>query len=105
MKEYFDQHKVPIEISKIALEREGEIFDRVDFFYEVMKHWSKEINNSDFIYFVSHSQGCPVTIMLLAKLIDQNINQFRFHSIHTTTSIQIRTALKLILLLNQITIK
>lgn len=38
VKEYFDQHKVPIEISKIALEREGEIFDRVDFFYEVMKH-------------------------------------------------------------------
>ena len=73
VKEYFDQHKVPIEISKIALEREGEIFDRVDFFYEVMKHWSKEINNSDFIYFVSHSQGCPVTIMLLAKLIKNGI--------------------------------
>ena len=73
VKEYFDQYKVPIEINKIALEREGEIFDRVDFFYEVMKHWSKEINNSDFIYFVSHSQGCPVTIMLLAKLIKNGI--------------------------------
>ncbi|EJS42463.1 YML020W [Saccharomyces arboricola H-6] len=73
VKEYFDQYKVPIEINKIALEREGEIFDRVDFFYEVMKHWSKEINNSDFIYFVSHSQGCPVTIMLLAKLIKNGV--------------------------------
>ena len=73
VKDYFSQHNVPIEINKIALEREGEIFDRVDFFYEVMKHWSKEINNSDFIYFVSHSQGCPVTIMLLAKLIKNGI--------------------------------
>ncbi|CAI4047824.1 uncharacterized protein SKDI_13G1160 [Saccharomyces kudriavzevii IFO 1802] len=73
VKEYFGHYKVPIEINKIALEREGEIFDRVDFFYKVMKHWSKEINNSDFIYFVSHSQGCPVTIMLLAKLIKNGI--------------------------------
>ncbi|CCF57544.1 hypothetical protein KAFR_0C05530 [Kazachstania africana CBS 2517] len=71
--EYFDNIGVDIEISKIALEKEGEIFDRVDFFYNVLKNWSTEINNTDMIYFVTHSQGCPVAIILLAKLIESGV--------------------------------
>lgn len=70
---YFNEKNVSVEISKIALEKEGEILERVDFFYEVMKKWSKEINDADFVYFVTHSQGCPVSIILLAKLIDTGI--------------------------------
>ncbi|KAG0670281.1 hypothetical protein C6P45_002591 [Maudiozyma exigua] len=73
VKKYFQKRKIPIELSKISLEKEGEIFDRVDFFFDVMRRYSKEINSSDFIYFVSHSQGCPVTIILLAKLIETGI--------------------------------
>ncbi|SMN17804.1 similar to Saccharomyces cerevisiae YML020W Putative protein of unknown function [Maudiozyma saulgeensis] len=73
VKKYFKNKRIPIEISKISLEKEGEIFDRVDFFFDVMRRYSKEINNSDFIYFVSHSQGCPVTIILLARLIETGI--------------------------------
>ena len=69
VKKYFKEKSIPIEISKISLEREGEIFDRVDFFFDVMRRYAREINDSDFIYFVSHSQGCPVTIILLARLI------------------------------------
>lgn len=71
--EYFERHNKPIEISKIALEREGEVMDRVNFFFKVMTNWAKEINQADFIYFVAHSQGCPVTILLLARLIDTGI--------------------------------
>lgn len=70
---YFKDKKIPIEISRLSLEKEGEIFDRVDFFFDVMRRYSKEINESDFIYFVSHSQGCPVTIILLARLIETGI--------------------------------
>lgn len=70
---YFQKHDRPIEISKIALEREGEVLDRVNFFFDVMKNWTKEINEADFIYFVAHSQGCPVTIILLARLFDAGI--------------------------------
>lgn len=73
VKKYFEKHNQSIEISKIALEREGEIFERVDFFFDVMKNWSKEINKADFIYFVCHSQGSPVTMLLLAQLIDAGI--------------------------------
>lgn len=78
---YFQKYKRTVEISKIALEREGEVLERVDFFFEVMKNWAKEINQADFIYFVAHSQGCPVTILLLARLIDIgliNLDNTRF---------------------------
>lgn len=70
---YFEEHNQEVEISKIALEREGKIFERVDYFFDVMSQWAKEINQADIIYFVSHSQGCPVTIILLAKLLECGI--------------------------------
>lgn len=81
VKEYFKKHNQEVDISKIALEREGEIFERVNFFFDVMKNWSKEINQADFIYFVCHSQGSPVTMLLLAQLIDAgliNLDNTRF---------------------------
>lgn len=71
--DYFNEKNIEVEISKIALEKEGEILERVDFFYEVMKKWSKEFKKADFIYFVTHSQGCPVTIILLGKLMETGI--------------------------------
>ncbi|KAH3676107.1 hypothetical protein WICMUC_002404 [Wickerhamomyces mucosus] len=58
-----------IKIQKIALEKEGKILDRVDFFYKILQNWKEEIINSDYIYIAAHSQGCPVSIILLAKLI------------------------------------
>ncbi|AMD21631.1 HFL225Wp [Eremothecium sinecaudum] len=70
---WFKNQGTPVEVSKIALEKEGKIFDRVDFFFEVMKKWSNELNEADFVYFIAHSQGCPVTIMLLARLIDAGV--------------------------------
>lgn len=73
VREYFQKNETLVEISKIALEREGEVLDRVNFFFDVMKTWAKEISKADFVYFVAHSQGCPVTILLLAKLIDSGI--------------------------------
>ena len=70
---WFQRHDTHVEISKIALEKEGKVLDRVDFFFDVLKKWINEINKADFVYFVSHSQGCPVTIILLAKLIEAGI--------------------------------
>jgi hypothetical protein len=60
-------------IQKIALEKEGKIFDRVGFFIEILKQWSKELNDADCIFVAAHSQGCVVTIILLAKLIKLGI--------------------------------
>ncbi|CDO92071.1 unnamed protein product [Kluyveromyces dobzhanskii CBS 2104] len=70
---WFQKHDTHAEISKIALEKEGKVLDRVEFFFDVLKRWINEINSADFVYFVAHSQGCPVTIMLLAKLIEAGI--------------------------------
>ncbi|KAI5952615.1 hypothetical protein KGF54_003482 [Candida jiufengensis] len=58
-----------VSIQKIALEKEGKIFDRVHFFTEILQKWESELNNADFIFIASHSQGCVVSIILLARLI------------------------------------
>lgn len=60
-------------IQKIALEKEGKILDRVEFFTEILMKWQEELNAADFIYVASHSQGCVVSIILLAKLIRMGV--------------------------------
>lgn len=60
-------------IQKIALEKEGKIFDRVSFFTEILQKWQEELNNADFIFVAAHSQGCVVSIILLAQLIKLGI--------------------------------
>lgn len=69
-----NQHETnDMSIQKIALEKEGKIFDRVGFFIEILKQWAKELNDADCIFIAAHSQGCVVTIILLAKLIKLGI--------------------------------
>ncbi|AET39168.1 uncharacterized protein Ecym_4089 [Eremothecium cymbalariae DBVPG len=70
---WFREKNASVQISKIALEKEGKVFERVGYFFEVMKKWANEINDADFVYFVAHSQGCPVTVILLAKLIEAGV--------------------------------
>lgn len=62
-----------IQVQKIALEKEGKILDRVEFFYKVLERWKEELRDVDFIYVAAHSQGCPVSIILLARLIENGI--------------------------------
>lgn len=62
-----------ISVQKIALEKEGKIFDRVEFFKEILISWQQELNEADFIFIASHSQGCVVSIILLAQLIKLGI--------------------------------
>lgn len=61
------------EIEKVALEGEGKIFDRVNNLWTLLLNWIDHIRQSDFIILACHSQGVPVTIILLAKLIDLGI--------------------------------
>lgn len=62
-----------VSIQKIALEKEGKIFDRVDFFLEILTKWADELNDADFIFIASHSQGCVVSVILFARLIQLGI--------------------------------
>ena len=57
------------EVEKIALEGEGKIEERVDLLWKLMLNWLKDIRTADFILIACHSQGVPVAIMLVAKLI------------------------------------
>lgn len=68
-----DDETNSISIQKVALEKEGKILDRVQFFTDILAQWQKEINDADFIFVASHSQGCVVSIILLARLIKMGI--------------------------------
>lgn len=61
------------EIEKVALEGEGRIAERVENLWKLLLNWIEQIRNADLILVACHSQGVPVSIMLLAKLIQLGI--------------------------------
>ncbi|KXJ94365.1 hypothetical protein Micbo1qcDRAFT_159497 [Microdochium bolleyi] len=61
------------EIEKIALEGDGKINDRVDNLWKLLLNWIDHIRQADLIVLACHSQGVPVGLMLVAKLIELGI--------------------------------
>ena len=57
------------EIEKVALEGEGKIAERVEILWSLLLNWIDKIRRADFVLVACHSQGCPVALMLVAKLI------------------------------------
>jgi hypothetical protein len=57
------------EIEQIALEGEGFIAERVNTLWKLLLNWIDHIKQADFILVACHSQGVPVAMMLVAKLI------------------------------------
>ncbi|OJD33193.1 uncharacterized protein BKCO1_3200098 [Diplodia corticola] len=57
------------EIETVALEGEGYVADRVDTLWKLLVNWIEHVKTADFILVACHSQGVPVAIMLVAKLI------------------------------------
>ncbi|KAL6934995.1 hypothetical protein ACO0R3_000966 [Hanseniaspora guilliermondii] len=73
---YYKESGSEIEIFSIALEKEGKVFERVDYFYQLLtanEEYLDHIDSADMVYFVAHSQGCPTSIILLAKLLQNGI--------------------------------
>lgn len=58
-----------VEVEKVALEGEGVIADRVNTLWKLLLNWLSHLRQADFILVACHSQGVPVAIMLVAKLI------------------------------------
>ncbi|KAI9774776.1 MAG: hypothetical protein M1839_001643 [Geoglossum umbratile] len=58
------------DIEKIPLEGEGKIRERVDTLWKSILNWIDKIQKADFILVACHSQGVPVAIMLVSKLIE-----------------------------------
>lgn len=69
IRKYTADHGYSCDIEKIALEGEGRISERVDLLWKLLLNWMEEIRKADFIMLACHSQGVPVSIMLVAKLI------------------------------------
>jgi len=57
-------------ISEVALEAEGKIAERVDKLWKSLLNSIDDIRSADFIMVACHSQGVPVGVMLVAKLIE-----------------------------------
>ncbi|PKS13260.1 hypothetical protein jhhlp_000031 [Lomentospora prolificans] len=60
-------------IEKVALEGEGKIADRVNNLWTLLLNWIEQLRDADLVIIACHSQGVPVSIILLAKLIDLGI--------------------------------
>lgn len=58
-----------VEIETVALEGEGYIADRVNTLWKLLLNWLSQLRSADFILVACHSQGVPVAVMLVAKLI------------------------------------
>src|SRR3569833_1622506 len=61
------------EIEKEALEGEGRIADRDENLWKLLLNWIDHLRKADVIVLACHSQGVPVGIMLVAKLIELGI--------------------------------
>ncbi|OAA71533.1 hypothetical protein ISF_02084 [Cordyceps fumosorosea ARSEF 2679] len=74
IRRWADAHGCPdCEIEKVALEGEGRIGDRVENLWKLLLNWIDQIRKADLIIMASHSQGVPVSLILLDKLIDLGI--------------------------------
>ncbi len=62
-------HGYSCEVEKVALEGEGKIAERIDLLWKLMLNWIEKIRKADLVMIACHSQGVPVAISLVAKLI------------------------------------
>lgn len=57
------------DIEKVALEGEGKIAERIELLWKLLLNWVDKIQKADFVLIACHSQGVPVAMMLISKLI------------------------------------
>jgi hypothetical protein len=69
IKDWTEARGYSAEIEQIALEGEGFIAERVNTLWKLLLNWIEHIKQADFILVACHSQGVPVAMMLVAKLI------------------------------------
>lgn len=72
IKQWCEDHQPEVkdvEVEKVSLEGEGIIGDRVNTLWKLLLNWLSHLRQADFILVACHSQGVPVAIMLVAKLI------------------------------------
>ena len=70
IKEWTESRGYNCEIEKIALQGEGVIAERLETLWNLLLNWVDAIRKADFILVACHSQGVPVAVNLIAKLLD-----------------------------------
>jgi hypothetical protein len=70
IRKWTDSRGYSCEVKTAALEGEGRIAERVDLLWKLLLNWIDEIRKADFVMIACHSQGVPVALMLVAKLVD-----------------------------------
>lgn len=70
IQKWTQSHGYQCEVEKIALEGEGRIAERMDLLWKLLLNWIEKIRKADFVMIACHSQGVPVAMMLVAKLIE-----------------------------------
>lgn len=80
VKKYFnDMHSLDIPdeaIINIPLQWEGKVLERVQKLHEyLISDWKEAIQSADVILWATHSQGTPVSAILLRQLIEENVIQ------------------------------
>ncbi|KAJ3313950.1 hypothetical protein HDV04_001256 [Boothiomyces sp. JEL0838] len=74
IKYFRERNGIQIEdLSLISLSGEGKIEDRVDSLYSQLNNYMDKIQEADLVLFVAHSQGTPVTALIIERLIENNI--------------------------------
>ncbi|EPS39207.1 hypothetical protein H072_7000 [Dactylellina haptotyla CBS 200.50] len=68
-----DQHKLSVDIEKIPLEYEGRVSDRVEALWKLLEKKLDVIQTADFILVCCHSQGTPVGVHLIARMIEYGL--------------------------------
>lgn len=71
VRSWIDEHQpdVPCDIETVALEGEGFIDDRVNTLWKLLLNWLSHLRTADLILVACHSQGVPVAVVLVSKLI------------------------------------
>ncbi|KAK6533439.1 hypothetical protein TWF694_002380 [Orbilia ellipsospora] len=68
-----DKHDISVDIEKIALEGEGRVSDRVEVLWKLLENRLDVIQTADFILVCCHSQGTPVGVHLVARMIEYGL--------------------------------
>lgn len=62
----------PAQITLIPLVGEGKVLSRVESFHSLISNtpeWKESLEKADLVFFAAHSQGTPVAVLLLERLI------------------------------------
>ncbi|KAJ6261959.1 hypothetical protein Dda_2758 [Drechslerella dactyloides] len=68
-----DQHNINVDIEKIALDGEGRVSDRVEMLWKLLENKLDIIRAADFVLVCCHSQGTPVGVHLVARMIEYEV--------------------------------